>query len=78
MLEESRDQAPIDAVRQCLLKLASRFEVKESIREVVGLLINRFPSLNRLTRCCRSRAGVPLLRGVTVDWAKQCPLWVER
>src|SRR6202162_668478 len=31
MLEESPRQAPLDAVRHCLLKLISRFETKESI-----------------------------------------------
>jgi AcrR family transcriptional regulator len=31
MLEEPRDQAPIDAVQKCLIKLASRYETKESI-----------------------------------------------
>src|ERR1700688_1327203 len=31
MLEESRHQAPLDAVRHCLLKLISRYETKESI-----------------------------------------------
>ena len=31
LLEESRDQAPLVAVRHCLLKLVSRFETKESI-----------------------------------------------
>jgi AcrR family transcriptional regulator len=31
MLEESRDQEPIDAVRHCLLKLVSRYETEESI-----------------------------------------------
>ncbi len=31
MLEESPDQAPIEAARRCLLKLASRYETKESI-----------------------------------------------
>jgi AcrR family transcriptional regulator len=31
MLEESPDQAPLDVVRKCFLKLASRYETKESI-----------------------------------------------
>src|ERR1700724_1393764 len=31
MLEESPHQAPLDAVRHCLLKLISRYETKESI-----------------------------------------------
>jgi AcrR family transcriptional regulator len=31
MLDESPDQAPIDAVQKCLIKLASRYETKESV-----------------------------------------------
>jgi AcrR family transcriptional regulator len=31
MLEESPDQAPIEAVQKCLIKLASRYETKESV-----------------------------------------------
>jgi AcrR family transcriptional regulator len=31
MLDEPPDQAPIDAVQKCLIKLASRYETKESI-----------------------------------------------
>jgi AcrR family transcriptional regulator len=31
MLDESPDQAPIDAVQKCLVKLASRYETKESV-----------------------------------------------
>jgi AcrR family transcriptional regulator len=31
MLKESRDQAPLAAVRHCLLKLVSRYETKEAI-----------------------------------------------
>jgi AcrR family transcriptional regulator len=31
MLDEPRDQSPIDAVQKCLIKLASRYETKESI-----------------------------------------------
>lgn len=31
MLAESPDQAPIDAARKCLIKLASRYETKESV-----------------------------------------------
>ncbi|KIZ34844.1 hypothetical protein OO17_26330 [Rhodopseudomonas palustris] len=31
MLEQSPDQAPIDAARECLLTLASRYETKESV-----------------------------------------------
>ncbi|WP_263773115.1 TetR/AcrR family transcriptional regulator [Propionivibrio soli] len=37
MLQESPDQFPLDAARECLLKLASRLETKESIA-VDGLL----------------------------------------
>src|ERR1700722_10127103 len=31
MLDESPDQAPLDVVQKCLIKLASRYETKESI-----------------------------------------------
>src|SRR5580700_8025258 len=31
LLEESADQAPLDAVQKCLVKLASRYQTKESI-----------------------------------------------
>src|ERR1700744_1114472 len=31
LLEEPADQAPLDAVQRCLVKLASRYETKESV-----------------------------------------------
>ena len=46
MLEESPDQAPLAAVRHCLLKLAARYEDKDSI--VIDRL---FQSTEGLTTC---------------------------
>lgn len=43
MLEESTDQAPLDAVRNCLLKLISRYETEKSI--VVDRILNSSETL---------------------------------
>jgi AcrR family transcriptional regulator len=43
MLDEPPDQAPVDAVRNCLIKIASRYETRESV--VFDRLMESTPAL---------------------------------
>jgi AcrR family transcriptional regulator len=68
MLEESPDQAPIDAVRHCLLKLVSLFEVKESI--VVDRLL-------RSTEALRARKQAIFVEMEEAVLKAMCQLWPQ-
>src|SRR5580692_1893728 len=68
MLEESPHQAPLDAVRHCLLKLISRYEIKESI------IVDR---LLRSTEALRARKQAVYLDMEQALLGAMCELWPE-
>jgi AcrR family transcriptional regulator len=68
MLEESRDQEPIDAVRHCLLKLVSRYETRESI------IVDR---LLRSTEELRVRKQAIFVEMEETLFAALCELWPQ-
>jgi hypothetical protein len=68
MLDESPDQVPLDAVRLFLLKLVSRFEVKESI--VVDRLL-------RSTEALRARKQAIYVEMEEAVFKAMCQLWPQ-
>jgi AcrR family transcriptional regulator len=68
MLEESPHQAPLDAVRHCLLKLISRYETKESI------IVDR---LLRSTEALRARKQAVYVDMEQALLGTMCELWPE-
>src|SRR5580704_10528002 len=68
MLEESPHQAPLDAVRHCLLKLISRFETKESI------IVDR---LLRSTEALRARKQAIFIEMEEALFAAMRELWPQ-
>ena len=68
MLEESPHQAPLDAVRHCLLKLISRYETKESI------IVDR---LLRSTEALRARKQAVYVDMEQALLGAMCELWPE-
>ena len=68
MLEESSHQAPLDAVRHCLLKLISRYETKESI------IVDR---LLRSTEALRARKQAVYVDMEQALLGAMCELWPE-
>jgi AcrR family transcriptional regulator len=66
MLDESSDQAPIDAARNCLIKLASRYETKESIV---------FDRLMESTEALRARKEAVFVETEQILLAAMCELW---
>ena len=68
MLEESPHQAPLDAVRHCLLKLISRYENKESI--IVDHLL-------RSTEALRARKQAVYVDMEQALLGAMCELWPE-
>jgi len=68
MLEESPRQAPLDAVRHCLLKLISRYETKESI------IVDR---LLRSTEALRARKQAVYVDMEQALLGAMCELWPE-
>ena len=66
MLGESSDQAPLEAARKCLLKLASRYETKESI--VVDRLL-------RSTEALRARKEAVFVEIERALVEAMCELW---
>jgi len=68
MLEESPRQAPLDAVRHCLLKLISRFETKESI------IVDR---LLRSTEALRARKQAIFIEMEEAPFAAMRELWPQ-
>jgi AcrR family transcriptional regulator len=65
---ESPDQAPLDAVRNCLLKLAVRYETKESI------IVDR---LFRSTDALRLRKQAIFVQMEQTLFAALCKLWPQ-
>src|SRR6202166_723318 len=68
MLEESPHQAPLDAVRHCLLKLISRYETKESI------IVDR---LLRSTEALRARKQAIFIEMEEALFAAMRELWPQ-
>src|ERR1700694_4583566 len=68
MLEGSPHQAPLDAVRHCLLKLISRYETKESI------IVDR---LLRSTEALRARKQAVYVDMEQALLGTMCELWPE-
>ena len=68
MLEESPHQAPLDAVRHCLLKLISRYETKESI------IVDR---LMRSTEALRARKQAIFIEMEEALFAAMRELWPQ-
>ena len=68
MLEESPRQAPLDAVRHCLLKLISRYETKESI------IVDR---LLRSTEALRARKQAIFIEMEEALFAAMRELWPQ-
>jgi AcrR family transcriptional regulator len=68
MLEESPHQAPLDAVRHCLLKLISRYETKESI------IVDR---LLRSTEALRARKQAIFIEMEEALFAAMLQLWPQ-
>ena len=66
MLEQSPDRDPLDAVRECLLKLASRFTTKESV--IVDQLLRSTEALR-----VRKEAEFVTIERVLVE--AMCELW---
>jgi AcrR family transcriptional regulator len=66
MLEESPDQAPMDAVQNCLIKLASRYETKESIV---------FDRLMQSTEALRARKEAVFVETEQILLEAMCELW---
>ncbi|MBR0841417.1 TetR family transcriptional regulator [Bradyrhizobium liaoningense] len=66
MREESPDQAPLDAVQKCLVKLASRYETKESIV---------FDRLMQSTDALRARKEAVFVDTERILLEAMCELW---
>lgn len=66
MLAESPDQAPIDAARKCLIKLASRYETKESVV---------FDRLMQSTEALRARKEAVFVETEQILLQAMCELW---
>jgi AcrR family transcriptional regulator len=66
MLGESPDQAPLDAVQKCLIKLASRYETKESIV---------FDRLMQSTEALRARKESVFVETEQILLEAMCELW---
>jgi AcrR family transcriptional regulator len=66
MREESPDQAPIDAARNCLIKLASRYQTKESIV---------FDRLMQSTAALRARKEAVFVETEQILLDAMCELW---
>ncbi len=66
MLEESPDQAPLDAVQKCLIKLALRYQTKESIV---------FDRLMESTEALRARKEAVFVETEQILLDAMCELW---
>ncbi|WP_407180712.1 TetR/AcrR family transcriptional regulator [Bradyrhizobium sp. STM 3562] len=66
MLDESPDQAPLEAVQKCLIKLASRYETKESIV---------FDRLMQSTEALRARKEAVFVETEQILLEAMCELW---
>lgn len=66
MLEESPDQAPLRAVKNCLAKIASRYETKESIV---------FDRLMQSTEALRARKEAVFVEAEQILLEAMCELW---
>src|SRR5882757_9168496 len=66
MRDESADQAPLDAVQKCLIKLASRRETKESIV---------FDRLMQSTEALRARKEAVFVETEQILLEAMCELW---
>jgi AcrR family transcriptional regulator len=66
MLDEPPDQAPLDAVQRCLIKLASRYETKESIV---------FDRLMQSTEALRARKEAVFVETEQILLEAMCELW---
>jgi len=66
MLDELPDQAPLDAVQKCLVKLASRYETKESIV---------FDRLMESTEALRARKEAVFVETEQILLEAMCELW---
>jgi AcrR family transcriptional regulator len=66
MLEESADQAPITAVQKCLIKVASRYETKESVV---------FDRLMDSTQRLRARKEAVFVEAERILLEAMCELW---
>lgn len=66
MLDEPSDQAPLDAVQKCLIKLASRRETKESII---------FDRLMQSTEALRARKEAVFVEAEQILLEAMCELW---
>jgi AcrR family transcriptional regulator len=66
MLDESPDQAPLEAVQKCLIKLASRYETKESIV---------FDRLMESTEALRARKEAVFVETEQILFDAMCELW---
>jgi AcrR family transcriptional regulator len=66
MLAESPEQGPLDAVKKCLIKLASRYETKESIV---------FDRLMQSTEALRARKEAVFVETEQILLEAMCELW---
>ncbi len=66
MLEESPDQAPLDAVQTCLIKLAARYETKQSVV---------FDRLMQSTEALRARKEAVFVETEQILLEAMCELW---
>ena len=66
LLDESPDQAPLDAVKHCLIKLASRYETKESVV---------FDRLMQSTAALRARKEAVFVETEKILLEAMCELW---
>jgi AcrR family transcriptional regulator len=66
MLDESVDQVPLDAVQKCLIKLASRYETKESVV---------FDRLMQSTEALRARKEAVFVETEQILLEAMCELW---
>ncbi len=66
MLEDGPDQAPLDAVQKCLIKVASRYETKESIV---------FDRLMESTTALRARKEAVFVETEQLLFEAMCELW---
>jgi AcrR family transcriptional regulator len=66
MLDESPDQAPLDAAQKCLVKLASRYETKESVV---------FDRLMQSTEALRARKEAVFVETEQILLEAMCELW---
>jgi AcrR family transcriptional regulator len=66
MLRESPDQAPLDAAQKCLVKLASRYETKESVV---------FDRLMQSTEALRARKEAVFIETEQILLEAMCELW---